>query len=452
MRLFKFLRKVALLFAACLIVAGFTTPVNASSNNSRTKVVFWYEVTGPAAKELRHLIKRYNHSQSRYYVIGEFQGTYDEAVQKFLNTHDTKASPALFQGADLSTAQLDQSGYTTPIQNFINRDHYPTSNLSKAALSFYSRHGKQLSMPFNVSQPILYYNRSVFEKYGVKSLPVDPTYGQVKAAALQLYRNSHHKVKGISVEPYGWLLEEFYSNANVAFGNNHNGKSGLITHVNLEAPFARQTMSWIQSINKKGAFMNYGTGSNADTNEIAGFLARKVGMFLQSSSQLTQVDQGSHDKIGICYYPHPDDQKPNGVAIGGASLWIGNDKSFHIQKGAWDFTKFLMQPDVQAQWQIKTGYLAVNMKSQQLAVLKRYYNQHPEARVPGEQLAGTKPNDNNSGIYLPNMNQERVDTQSLMSDIYNGDGVSKSLRRTQKDLNKSIATTNRANSGHYQLK
>ncbi len=444
MQWFKSFSKVALIAITCFFLSSLAMPVYASSN-SRTEVVFWYEMNGPAASELRHLINRYNHSQDRYHIVGEFQGTYNEAVQKFLNTHGTSASPALFQGADLSTAQLDQSGYTTPMQTFIDRDHYSTAHLSKAALAFYSRHGKQLSMPFNVSQPVLYYNRSVFQQYGVQPLPLNPTYSQVKTAALQLYRNSHHQVKGLSVEPYGWLLEEFYSNANVAFGNHHNGKTGLITRVNLQAPIARQTMSWIQSINRQGAFMNYGTGSNADTNEVAGFLAHKVGMFLQSSSQLTQVVQGSDDQIGISYYPHPDHQKANGVAIGGASLWIGNDKSRAVQNGAWDFIKFLMRPDVQAQWQVETGYLAVNTKSQQMAVLRHYYRRHPEARIPGEQLAATKPNQNNSGIYLSNMNQERVDTQSMMSDIYNGNGVSKSLRQTQRSLNNSIATTNRAN-------
>lgn len=444
MRLCKLLKKSALIFVTCLMLISLAMPVNAS-NHGRTKVVFWYEMNGPAASELRHLINRYNHSQNRYYIVGEFEGTYNEAVQKFLNTHGTSASPALFQGADLSTAQLDQSGYTTPMQNFIDSDHYSTKHLSKAALAFYARHGQQLSMPFNVSQPVLYYNRSVFNQYGVKPLPLNPTYSQVKTAAVQLYRNSHHKVKGLSVEPYGWLLEEFYANANVPFGNQHNGKTGLITHVNLQSPIDRQTMSWIQSINRQGAFMNYGTGSNADTNEIAGFLAHKVGMFLQSSSQLTQVDQGSRDQIGISYYPHPDHQRANGVAIGGASLWIGNDKSRAVQNGAWAFIKFLMRPDVQAQWQVKTGYLAVNTASQNTKVLQRYYSRHPEARIPGEQLANTKPNQNNSGIYLLNMNQERVDTQSMMSEIYTGDSITKALKQTQRDLNQSIASTNRAN-------
>lgn len=229
MKLFKYLKKTALIAIACLMLVSWALPVNAGST-SRTKVVFWYEMNGPAATELRHLINRYNHSQSRYYVVGEFQGTYNEAVQKFLNTHGTTASPALFQGADLSTAQLGQNGYTTPMQHFIDRDHYSTAHLSKAALAFYSRYDQQLSMPFNVSQPVLYYNRTVFQKYGVKPLSLDPTYHQVKAAALLLYRNSHHQVKGLSVEPYGWLLEEFYSNANVAFANHHNGKTGLITH------------------------------------------------------------------------------------------------------------------------------------------------------------------------------------------------------------------------------
>ena len=447
MRLSKFFSKIILIAMTCLLVVSSTIPISASSH-ARTRIVFWYEMNGPAASELRQLIKRYNQSQNRYYIVGEFQGTYNEAVQKFLNTHGTTASPALFQGADLSTAQLDQSGYTTPIQHFIDQDHYSTDHLSKAALAFYSRHGRQLSMPFNVSQPVLYYNRSVFQKYGVKPLPLDPTYSDVKDAALQLYRNSHHQIKGISVEPYGWLLEEFYSNANVPFANHHNGKTGLITRVNLQAPIAKETMTWIQSINRQGAFMNYGTGSNADTNEIAGFLAHKVGMFLQSSSQLTQVDQGSRDQIGISYYPHPDHQQANGVAIGGASLWIGNDKSAAVQNGAWDFIKFLMRPDVQAQWQVKTGYLAVNTASAKQSVLQRYYRRHPEARIPGKQLANTQPNQNNSGIYLLNMNQERVETQSMMSNIYNGNNIDKALGQTQSNLNQGIASTNRANQQH----
>lgn len=443
MWLLKQIKKFCLILLSCLLVGSLASPVLAAP--TRTKIVLWFEMSGPAASELRSLVKTYNHSQSRYEVVPEFQGTYDEAVQKFFNTHGTKASPALFQGADLTTAQIDQSHYTTPVQHFIDRDHYSTQQLSPAALKFYSRHGKQLSMPFNVSQPVLYYNRSLFHKYGVAPLPQSPSYGQVKSAALNLYQNSHHRAKGLSVEPYGWLLEEFYSNANVAFANHDNGKTGTITRVNLRAPISQQTMSWIQSIDRRGAFVNYGTGSNADTNEIAGFLARKVGMFLQSSSQLTQVDQGSHDQIGICNYPHPDGKRPNGVAIGGGSLWIGNDKSQRVQNGAWDFIKFMMQPQVQAQWEVKTGYLAINRKAQQLPTIQQYYHRHPEAKVPGEQLAHTKPNNNNSGIYLPNMNQERVDTQSMMSEIYDGHNVSHSLSQTQKDLNGSIATSNRAN-------
>ena len=49
---------------------------------------------------------------------------------------------------------------------------------------------------------------------------------------------------------------------------------------------------------------------------------------------------------------HPD----GGVIVSGASLWILNNKSEAEQQAAWEFIKFLAQPDTQAFWHVNTGY------------------------------------------------------------------------------------------------
>lgn len=439
----KFFKSAGLLIVTLLLALISVSPTAFASK--RTTIVFWYEMSGPSAKEIEKLAHDYNRSQNRYRVVPEFQGSYNEAVEKFLNTHGTKASPALYQSMDISTAQIAGSHYTVPVQKFVDRDHYQINQISPIARSFYSHNGKLLSMPFNVSQPVLYYNASLFKKYHVKALPLDPSYHDVGTAARQLYSRSHHHVKGLSVTPYGWLFEEFYANANAPFTDHANGHKGVPTRINYQSQVGVTTMRWLQKLSRQGVLINYGSGNNAFTNEIAGFMAGKVGMFLQSSSDLTQLEQGHHDQIGVCYYPHPDGQKANGVSIGGASLWIGNDKSARTQQGAWDFVKYLMKPSVQAEWQVKTGYLAINHQALRQTNLQNYLHRHPEAKVPLQQLNRTRPNNNNSGIYMDNLNQERTVTQGMMNHVYNGASVTHSLKSVEHQMDQSIRKTNHAN-------
>lgn len=443
MRYIKALQQLVLLVLTA--VAAIALSVSVANARKRTRIVFWYEMSGPAALQVRRIAHEFNHSQSQYELVPEFQGTYDEAVEKFLNTHGTRTSPALFQSYDISTTQIAKSGYTVPAAKFIKHDHYDISHLSPAAMSFYAHRGKQLSMPFNVSQPVMYYNRTLFQRYHITQLPLQPTYSDISRAATQVYQRSHHRIKGLSLTPYAWLFEEFYANANEPFTNHHNGHTGTPTRINYHSSVAFTTMRWLQRLSKSGAFINYGSGNNAFTNEIAGFLARKVAIFPQSSSDLTQLEAGTKDKIGIVDYPRMAGRRVNGVSIGGASLWIGNDKSTKVQRGAWDFIKFSLQPKLQAEWQIKTGYLAVNEQAFKEPRLRHYFAQHPEARIPAQQLMNTRPNDNNSGIYMLNLTHQRLVTQGMMNRVYNGASIQQSLDNASRDMVKSIQETNRAN-------
>src|SRR5699024_2850699 len=109
-----------------------------------------------------------------------------------------------------------------------------------------------------------------------------------------------------------------------------------------------------------------------------------------------QLTKNNKNELGITYFPHPDNKKANGVAIGGAALWISNDKPKDVQRGAFEFIKYTLKPEVQAQWQKSTGYLALNKDSQKTSILKDLYAKNPESKVPGQQLATAKANYSNS--------------------------------------------------------
>ncbi|WP_057875165.1 ABC transporter substrate-binding protein [Liquorilactobacillus aquaticus] len=429
-------------FALALTLVFLNTHVNAAE---RTKVIFWHEMTGPAQEQLNKFVANYNQSQNKYTIVPQFEGNYNEVVQKFLNTHGTDASPALFQSMDISTNQISSSNYTTPVQKFIDENNYDVSKISAVARAFYSKNGSQLSMPFNTSQPVLYYNASLLKKYKITPPPINPSYSDITRVAQQLYQRSGKKVKGLSIEIYGWFFEQFLANSGVALANNADGHEGTPTSVSFDNPAAVAAMRWIQTNIKSDAFMNYGSGSNASANEMAGFLAGKLGMFLQSSSSISQLTAGTKDKIGVTYYPHPDNKKANGVSIGGASLWISNDKSAQVQRGAWNFIKYLMTPKNQAAWQVSTGYLALNQDSQKEAVLQKLYHRYPSSKVSSDQLRKTMPNTTNSGIFMQGLIQERTFIQTAMEQIYNGGDIQKALTEAQQSMNTAVKSANKAN-------
>ncbi|WP_125708843.1 ABC transporter substrate-binding protein [Companilactobacillus zhongbaensis] len=437
------------LVIGAILVAVFSnilTNQSTASSNHKTQIVFWHELGGPSEDALKKVVDGFNKSQDKYQVVPKYQGTYDEAIQKILQTHGSSTSPAVFQAFDISTAQMIHSGFTTPIQDFIDKDDsFDVNKISPVARSFYSNGGKQQGMPFNTSQPVLYYNATLLKKYGITPPPVSPTYSDITRVAKELYEKSDHKVKGMTVQVYGWFMEQALANSGASLANNNDGHTGNPTEVNLNNPASVKFLEWIRENIKSGDFIDYGSGASAGANQTAGFLADKVGIFIQSSASIGQLTANNKNELGITYFPHPDGQKANGVAIGGAALWISNDKPKEVQQGAYEFIKYALKPEVQAQWQKDTGYLALNKDSQKSKVLQDLYKQTPAAKVPGQQLATAKPNYYNSGILMEGMQLTRQLEEIAMETVYNGGDINKALDKADKDINANLHTLNKAN-------
>lgn len=418
------------------------------ANTGRIKVVFWHEMKGPGQKAIDAYVKAFNQQQSKYEVVAEFEGGYNGVIQKILNTHGTAASPALFQSMDISTSQMYHSGFTTPMQKFIDRDGYDASQIIPGAKAIVMRKDQLLAMPFNASQIALYYNKAVLRKYGITPPPVDPTYDDITRVAKAIHDKSHGEVKGMTMEAYSWLFEQLVANAGVPVANHDNGHTGNATKVDFTSPAAINAMKWVKENIDYGDFMNFGSGGNAAANEAASFLSGHLGIFMQSSAKTGQLYQVLKNDLGVTYFPRPNGQKANGIAVGGAALWIANDKPSAVQDGAWEFTKYLTSPKVQADWQAKTGYLAVNKDAKDEPTLKKLFKKSPVLEVSGNQMARTKPNNTNSGVFVDGWVPARTAIQNAMQQIFAGQDIRKSLQTAENTYNQVLESNNRANGRH----
>lgn len=433
---------VFLCFGAAVVSSAYKQTAAASG---RTKIVFWHEMGGPAEVALDQMVTDFNNSQNKYEVVPQYEGSYDEAVQKIIQTHGSKSSPALFQSFDISTAQIMHPQYATPIQKFITKEHYDMSPIAPAAKAFFSNNGKQLSMPFNISQPVMYYNASLLKKYHIPTPSKSPSYSEITKTAKELYQRSHHQVKGMTMEINGWLMEEALANAHQLLVNHQDGHAGAPDKINLNNPTSQKYLKWLQENIHAKDFMNYGSGSNAAANEIAGFMSGKVGIFFNTSAYISQLTVNPKLKLGISYFPHPDGVKRNGVSIGGASLWIGKDKSKNVQNGAFEFIKYALKPEEQAKWQKATGYMAINKNAENTKTLKDLYAKYPEAKVPFEQLSTVKPNNANSGLLMEGMQYTRQLEQTAMEQTYEGANIDSTLNSVNNQMNSNLQRINKAN-------
>ena len=441
-------KKIIAIVAAIVVIFGlgffFTHQQSASAadNNGRTTITFWHSMNGPNEKVLEGLVDQFNKSQTKYTVKPIYAGSYELSIMKYANTVGSNVSPDLIQSDQANQSMMIGLNSTVPVQKFIDRDHYDLSQLYPGVTAAYKINGKLASMPFNSSSSVMYYNQSLFKKYGIPDLPLSPTYSDVTKAAVALTQKSKGAVKGMTMQIYGWLQEELVANQNSLAVNHDNGRQAMATSATLNSPEMVKSMNWLQDVIKQNAFQNFGTGSAAANNQSAAFLAQKVGIFMQSSAMLGQLQTNAKFKYGVTFTPHPDGTKANGVAIGGASLWITKDKPTAVQEGAWQFMKYLMTPKSQATWQLGTGYFAVNQKANQVKSLADAIKKNPALAVPIEQLNQGHINAATAGAFFSNIQEERQNVELAMQQIYGGADVKKALDEAEADTNTAISKTN----------
>jgi len=135
---------------------------------SVTKVNFWHSMAGDiGGKAIPQMTNDFNASQDKCYVVYTYTGSYDDSLNKLKAGLQSKDTPTVIQLYDIGTRLMVDLDVAEPVQNYIDAEKYDVSDLEPNVLAYYTVNGKQYSMPFNTSTPILYYNKDMFTKAGL---------------------------------------------------------------------------------------------------------------------------------------------------------------------------------------------------------------------------------------------------------------------------------------------
>jgi sn-glycerol 3-phosphate transport system substrate-binding protein len=384
------------------------------SAGEKTQIDFWHAMSGINGESLEAIVEGFNEQSDTVEVQAIYQGTYDDSLSKLRAVGGSEEAPAIVQVFEIGTKYMSEAGYITPMQEFIDGDDFDVSNLEENILSYYEIDGELYSMPFNTSNAVMFYNKDMFEEAGLDPENPPSTFSEVQEAAEVL---SDDDTYGFTMATIGWFVEQLLANQGALYLDNDNGRSGDATEALINSEEGLNIFNWLNEMNEAGTFRNY--GSNWDDPR-GPFFAGQVGMYLDSTANTAQVIENSPFEVGSAFIPVADGMEPEGVVVGGASLWITNQVSEEEQQAAWEFVKYMTDAEVQAEWAAATGYFPITPAAYDEPALTEVYDEYPIYRTAVDQLESTTPNPATQGALTEVLPEARQIVETALGEMYEG--------------------------------
>jgi sn-glycerol 3-phosphate transport system substrate-binding protein len=391
------------------------------ANNGVIELKLWHAMGGVPGQALQHIVDDFNKSQSKIHVTAVYQGQYDDEFNKWKATQGQggKDGPNIMQVYDIGTKFMIDSQDIVPMQDFIDQSHFDISQLEPNILGYYSVGGKLYSMPFNSSQPVLYYNKDMFKDAGIAEPP--KTYDDVLADAKKLTKKGPDgkvAVYGIGLATYGWFFEQMLATQGADYVDHDNGRTGTATQAVFNGPEGLKIVNWWKSLYDAGVDLNLGPVTSQTQNA---FLAGKCAMIIDSSGVYGNLVKGAKGKfeVGIGPLPRPAGAT-GGTIIGGGSLWITKDQPKAQQDAAWEFVKFAASPQEQVYWTETTGYFPITKAVYDDPGFKDWLKQYPDFQVAVDQLHSSKLTYATQGGLMGVFPQARQTVQDMLQAVLLG--------------------------------
>ncbi len=427
--------------SAAALALAFAIPAQA-----QTEVQWWHSMGGALGEWVNDLAKDFNASQKEYKVVPTFKGSYPESMTAAIAAFRSGNAPAILQVFEVGTATMMASkGAIKPVGEVMKESGLkfdPSAYISAVAGYYTAPNGQMLSMPFNSSTTIFYYNKDAFKAAGLDPNKAPATWPEVVLAAAKL-KASGHKCPFTTSWQSWTQLESFSAWHNVEFATKGNGMRGMDARLTFNSPLHVRHIENLANMAKQGLFVYKGRNNVPD----ATFPSGECAMFTGSAGLYGSVKANAKFAYGLAPLPYYPDVPgaPQNTVIGGASLWVMAGHKPAEYKGVAAFFNYLSRPEVQSASHKRTGYLPITTAAYLLTEKSGFYKQNPGTDVAVTQMI-RKVTDKSRGIRLGNFVQIRTIIDEELEQVWAGKATAKeALDRAVKRGNEQLERFQAAN-------
>jgi sn-glycerol 3-phosphate transport system substrate-binding protein len=415
---------------------------------AQTEVQWWHAMGGQLGEALNALAEGFNKSQADYKVVPVYKGTYTETMTGAIAAFRARQQPHIVQVFEVGTAtMMAAKGAIYPVYQLMADagEAFDPDAYLPAVYGYYSTtDGKLLSMPFNSSTPVLYYNRNAFKKAGLEGDKPPKTWGDVEQYSRKLLAAGY--ACGFTSQWQTWVqVENFGAWHNIPFATGANGFSGTDIKLTINDPLRVRHVENLAKWHKEKIFVYAGREGKPNPK----FTTGECPMIMGSAGSAGGFAQAMKEvPFGIAMLPYYADVNgaPQNSIIGGATLWVLSGKPKNEYKGVAKFFAYLSSPEVQSKWHMETGYVPITKAAYARTRAQGFYDRFPGRDVAVEQLNFKPPTDKSKGLRIGNFVQIRDVMDEELEAVWAGQKTAKQALDTAVERgNRLLADFARAN-------
>jgi sn-glycerol 3-phosphate transport system substrate-binding protein len=350
-----------------------------------SEISFFYPVAvgGPITKLIDTYAADFEKANPSIKVKPIYAGTYQETIVKALTAHKSGTPPvtSVLLSTDMFTL-IDEEAIV-PFDDFVK-----TEDDKKWLAGFYpgfmqnsQTGGKTWGIPFQRSTIVLYWNKELFKEAGLDPEKPPQNWAEHLEFAQKLTkRDASGNVTqwGTQIPSSGfpyWLFQALTTEADALLMN----QAGDTTY--YDKPGVVEALQYWIDLSQKHKVHPPGIVEWGTTPK--DFFEKKVAMIWTTTGNLTNVRSNAKFPFGVAMLPA---HKRRGSPTGGGNFYISKKATPAQQQAAFQFIKWITQPERAAQWSIDTGYVAVSKAAYETEAMKKYVVEFPPAAVARDQL------------------------------------------------------------------
>ncbi|KPJ74476.1 hypothetical protein AMJ52_00390 [candidate division TA06 bacterium DG_78] len=368
------------------------------SREKKLTVTFWHVMGGPLGRRLEEMIVEFNTLHPEGEIKPAHMGSYDALAQKLMGAVASNSPPVIAQMYESWTDQFFKAGVLYPLTEFVERDtSFHIEDFYPVFIDDNTYDSILVTLPFNKSVPVFYYNADILKAYGIDSFPQNWI----------AFRKTCETVKQSGIWPTSWPIDVWY------FSTMLHQAGGRLYDEKTRQPLFNSTygvevLEYIVSLVRDSLFyLNPGFQRQDE------FLSGNVAMIPASIVSWAFMKEKPPFKMEVAPFP-------SGVikatVIAGTNIGMFKKPTQEQKKLAWEFIKWFLMPENQIRWTEASFYLPTRRSTTELEAFKKFIEENPGYDKVVEQLdvAKTEPKVKEwftGRIYLNEVLEEAVRLQ-----------------------------------------
>lgn len=362
---------------------------NGKVKTGETEIVFWHSFISSTVPALNELIDKFEKENPGITIKPQYIPSGDALIQKLITAIQSKTAPDISWLHSDFIEDLVEADAVYKMEHFINgKDGVPKEDIDDiypALLKFSSWKGTLYSLPMEATNLALLYNKDLFKKAGLDPDHPPENWDELKAFSkkltIDINKDGTFEQVGFFVPifpaagPLGsWMVWQFMPFLWQAGGDYVNDEQ---TSVLYDSDGGIRALKLWQQLYQE---QNLRTFTNLFENA---FVSQNLAMAMDGPWNLPRY-KDLLKNINWAFAPLPAGPEKSATVVGGEYLAIF--KQSKNADAAWRFIKWMIRPEVQAFWSMKSGYLPIRHAVSKVPEFKKYLDEHPNFKVFVDQM------------------------------------------------------------------